>query len=222
MVRAGFRPVRLWSTPIAEELDLVPHTRGSCDRAKTQDAAQLLADREPLLRRQNHSSVFSPSTGPLRVKSIEIRDVEREEDTPMFGGKGQLFVVGLPGETSVQSRGHENEEPRQDRCPSRLRRCRSRSGSHVRISACAVLQGPLSPAPQMPGPRRSPPGWRGSRQEPHEPAPATGGQSSARFLLESGPCCATERSGELRHPSQQCTADRRESRDVERSGCLSR
>jgi hypothetical protein len=108
MVRAGFRPVRLWSTPIAEELDLVPHTRGSCGRAKTQDAAQLLADREPLLRHQNHSSVFSPSTGPLRVKSIEIRDVEREEDTPMFGGKGQLFVVGLPGETSVQSRGHGN------------------------------------------------------------------------------------------------------------------
>lgn len=52
--------------------------------------------------------MFSPRTGPLREKSIEIRDVEREEDTPMFGGKGQLYGVGLFGETSVQSRGHAN------------------------------------------------------------------------------------------------------------------
>jgi hypothetical protein len=42
------------------------------------------------------------------VKSIEIRHVEREKDTPLFGGKGQLFVVGPPGETNVQSRGHGN------------------------------------------------------------------------------------------------------------------
>ena len=110
MVRAGPRRVRLGSTPIAEELDLVPHTRAGGGRAKTQDAAQLLADREPLLRGQNHSGMFSPSRDPLRMKSIEIRDVERE-DTPLFGGKGQLFVVGLPGKTSVQG-GHYGDATR--------------------------------------------------------------------------------------------------------------
>jgi len=87
---------------------LVPHTRGGRGSAKTQDAAQLLAEREPLLRRKNDSAMFSLGTGPLRVKSIEIRDVERVEETPMLGSKGQLFVVGFPGETSVQSRDHGN------------------------------------------------------------------------------------------------------------------
>src|SRR5712692_4123420 len=77
-------------------------------RAKTQAAAQLLADREPLLRCQNHSGMFSPSTDPLRVKAIEIRHVERVEDTPMFCGKGQLFVVRLLDQASVQNRDRGN------------------------------------------------------------------------------------------------------------------
>ena len=98
--------MRLSSTPIAEELDLVPHTHGGHGRAKTQDAAQLLADREPLLRRQNHTGVLSPGADPLRVKSIEIGDVERVEGTPTFGGKSQLFVVGLLNETGVYGRDH--------------------------------------------------------------------------------------------------------------------
>ena len=50
--------------------------------------------------------MFSPSAGPNRVQSIEIRDVERIEDTPLFGGERQLIVVRLPGETSVHSRDH--------------------------------------------------------------------------------------------------------------------
>jgi hypothetical protein len=107
-IRVFLKWVRPPSTPIAEELDLVPHTRGGHGSAKTQDAAQLLANREPLLWRQNHSGMLSPGIDPLRVKSVEIRHVECVEDTPMFGSEGQLFVVGLPGETSVQSRDHGN------------------------------------------------------------------------------------------------------------------
>ena len=50
--------------------------------------------------------MLSPGTGPLRVEPIEIGNVEGVKDTATFGGKGQLLVVGLPGETSVQSRDH--------------------------------------------------------------------------------------------------------------------
>jgi len=71
-----------------------------------QDAAQLLSYRELLLRRQNHSSVFSPRSQVFGVKSIEIRDVECVEHTPMAGGKRQLFVVRPSDEASVQSRDH--------------------------------------------------------------------------------------------------------------------
>src|ERR1035437_5071108 len=52
--------------------------------------------------------MFLPSTGPYRVNSIEIRDVECVEATPLFGGKCQLFVVGLLGETSVRNRDNGN------------------------------------------------------------------------------------------------------------------
>ena len=55
--------------------------KGGGGRPKTQDAAQLHAEREPLLRRQNHTGPLSPGTDPLAVKSIEIGDVERIEDT---------------------------------------------------------------------------------------------------------------------------------------------
>jgi hypothetical protein len=63
---------------------MVPHTQGGSARPKMQDAAQLLADRKPLLRCQNHTGMLSPGTDPLPVKSIEIGDVERVEDTFMF------------------------------------------------------------------------------------------------------------------------------------------
>ena len=96
------------STPVAEELDLIPHSREGLSGPKMQETAQLLANREPLLRRQNYSGVFSAGADPLRVKSIEIGDVERVEDTPMFGGEGQLFIVRLLGEAGVQSRDHDN------------------------------------------------------------------------------------------------------------------
>src|ERR1019366_2099615 len=84
-----------WSTPVGQELDLVPHLHSGGGRAKTQDSAQLLADREPLPGGQNHSAMFSPSADPHLVKAIEIRDVERVEDAPMLGGKCQLFVARL-------------------------------------------------------------------------------------------------------------------------------
>jgi hypothetical protein len=63
---------------------MIPHTHGSGGCAKKQNAAQLLADREPLLRRQNHTGMISPGSEPLRVKPIEIGDVERVKDTPTF------------------------------------------------------------------------------------------------------------------------------------------
>lgn len=94
------------STPIAEELDLVAHTLGGRGRPKMQDSAHLFSDREPLLGRQNHSSMFSPSAHPLEVKPIEIRDVKRIQDTPMAGRERQLFVVRLSDEASVQGGDH--------------------------------------------------------------------------------------------------------------------
>jgi hypothetical protein len=60
------------SSPIAEKLDLIPQTLGGARRAKMQDATQLLAHSEPLLRRQNHSGVFSAGLDPLGVEAIEI------------------------------------------------------------------------------------------------------------------------------------------------------
>jgi hypothetical protein len=98
--------VRRSSTPIAEELDVVPHSRDGRSGAKTQEAAQLLANREPLLLRQNYTGMLSPGSDPLRMKSIEIGHVERVEDTFTFGGEGQLVLVRLFGETGVQSRDH--------------------------------------------------------------------------------------------------------------------
>lgn len=85
---------------------MVPHSRSSRSRAETQDPSQLLANREPLLRRQDHSGMFSSRNDPLGVKPIEIRDVERIENTPLFGGEVQLLGVGLPGETSVPRSNH--------------------------------------------------------------------------------------------------------------------
>ena len=98
--------MRRSSAPIAEELDLVPHTLAGRGRAKTQDPAQLLAHGEPLLRRQNYAGMLASGTDPLRVKSIEIGDVERVEDTLAFSSEGQLFLVGLLGQTGVHNRDH--------------------------------------------------------------------------------------------------------------------
>jgi hypothetical protein len=46
---------------------LVPHLRRVRGRAKKQDAAQLLANRESLLRRQNRAGMLSSGTDPLGV-----------------------------------------------------------------------------------------------------------------------------------------------------------
>ena len=87
-----------------------------------QEAAQLLANREPLLRRQNHAGMPSPGADPLRVKAIEIGHVECVEDTPALGGEGQLFVVRLLGETGVQSRDHDNATRTKSRDKSTMHR----------------------------------------------------------------------------------------------------
>jgi hypothetical protein len=98
--------VRRLSTPIAEELDFVPHGRDGQSGTKVKDTAQLLANREPLLRRQDYTGMVSPGTDPLRVKSIEVGHVERVEDTLAFGSEGQLLLVGLPGQTLIHYRDH--------------------------------------------------------------------------------------------------------------------
>src|SRR5690349_16889670 len=49
-----------------------------------------------------------PATTHFRVESIKVRDVEGVEHAPMFGGKGQLFVIRLLDETRVQNRDHRN------------------------------------------------------------------------------------------------------------------
>jgi hypothetical protein len=82
------------SAPITQEIHLVPHHFGRGSRAKTQHTAQLLADGELLLRRQNHTGMLSSAADPQGVKPIEIGDVERVEDTLMLSGKGQLPLVG--------------------------------------------------------------------------------------------------------------------------------
>jgi len=102
---AGDKVYRL-STPVTEELDPVPHGRGGRGCAKMEQAAQLLANREPLLRRQNHAGMLSSGADPFRVKAIEIGHVERVENTPAFGGESQLLVVRLFGKAGAQSREH--------------------------------------------------------------------------------------------------------------------
>jgi hypothetical protein len=50
--------------------------------------------------------MLSSGTDPLRVKSIETGDVERVEDTLVFGSEGQLFLVGALGQTGIHNRDH--------------------------------------------------------------------------------------------------------------------
>ena len=50
--------------------------------------------------------MLAAGTDPLRVKSMEIGNVERVEDTFMCRGERQLFLVRLPGEARVESRDH--------------------------------------------------------------------------------------------------------------------
>ena len=45
-------------------------------------------------------------TYPFSMKSIEIAHVERMENTPSFGGKGQLLRIGLPNQAGVQHGQH--------------------------------------------------------------------------------------------------------------------
>src|SRR5258708_4156024 len=52
--------------------------------------------------------MLSPSTDPLGMNPIEIRDVECIEDALVCRSEGQLFLIGLFGEAGVQSRDHIN------------------------------------------------------------------------------------------------------------------
>lgn len=68
---------------------MVPYPPDSHNRPKAQNAAQLLADREPLLRCQDHSGVLTAGVDPLRVQPIEIGDIKRIKDT----SSGDKIVV---------------------------------------------------------------------------------------------------------------------------------
>jgi len=66
---------------------LVSYTLSGHARAKTQESAQLLSDRVPLLSRENHTGMLPVSVREFSVKPMEIRDVEGIEDTPAFSGE---------------------------------------------------------------------------------------------------------------------------------------
>ena len=96
---------------------MVPHSLDAECGAKMQDAVQLFADGITLLRGENHARVFSPGGGPLRVKVVEVRDVECIEDTAALGCVGQLFLVGFCGHAGVGRRngGHATRPERRDK-----------------------------------------------------------------------------------------------------------
>jgi hypothetical protein len=50
--------------------------------------------------------MLSAGTDPLRVKTIEIRYVERVNNAAAVRGEGQLVLVGLPNQTSIHSGDH--------------------------------------------------------------------------------------------------------------------
>ena len=56
--------------------------------------------------RQNNAGVLSSFGDPLRVKSLEIGNVKRVENTPACCGEGQLFLVRPLGQAGVQRRDH--------------------------------------------------------------------------------------------------------------------
>ena len=93
---------------IGKKLHSVSHAFGAHLRSKAQNAAQLFANQEPLLWRQNHACVFSPGAHPLRVQPMEIVNVERVNDTPTPHSDHQLFLVRFLSKASIQSRNHRN------------------------------------------------------------------------------------------------------------------
>jgi hypothetical protein len=48
--------------------------------------------------------MLASGTDPLRVKAIEIGDIEREEDTFAFGSERRLLLVGLLRQTGIYNR----------------------------------------------------------------------------------------------------------------------
>lgn len=43
---------------------------------------------------------------PFRMKAIEIGDVEAVQDASVFGGVGQMLIVGFRHQAGIRSRGH--------------------------------------------------------------------------------------------------------------------
>ena len=76
---------------------------------------QLLAYREPLLRHQDYTAMFAAGVHPLRVKAIEIGDVEGIKDATSFGREGQLFLVTFPDQTGFQHRNYVDAARSQSR-----------------------------------------------------------------------------------------------------------
>src|SRR5205814_10504859 len=94
------------STPIGEEFNLIPHTLGGRSGPNTQDASQLLANRDALLRSQNYTGVLAPGVDPFGVQSMEIGGVVRVKNALALRRESQLLRVGLSSQRSFQSRDH--------------------------------------------------------------------------------------------------------------------
>lgn len=94
------------SAPAPEERNPVVDAVGAHACPDAQHTAQLLTDRVALLRSQNHAGVFATSIDPFGVEPIEIGDVEAVEDASVFGGVGQMLVVGLCHQAGIRSSRH--------------------------------------------------------------------------------------------------------------------
>ena len=86
---------------------MAPHPIAAHRRAKAQETAQLLTDRELLLR-ENHSGMLPSGVDPLSVKPVEIGNVECIHHAPALGGKGQVRLVRLLDETRIRGRDHRH------------------------------------------------------------------------------------------------------------------
>ena len=132
--------------------------------------------------------MFSPGDGPLRVKSMEIANVKRIEDTFMRSGERQLFLIRCFDEPGVQSRDHRNTTRTENRDKIAVYRVFidvDLDLAHWRGSAPVLfLKGLRLPRLRFEIRVDFRKGWRNNRREPHVPAPATGGQTSSRFLPE--------------------------------------
>ena len=61
-----------------------------------------------MLGRENDAAMFPPGPEPFRVKPMEIGNVKGVKRTPVFGGEGQLLLVGRFDKAGFGSRDHRD------------------------------------------------------------------------------------------------------------------